>query len=74
MYIKAKVKVGEKKEKIEQVKEDTFLISVKEKAENNLANKRVLDLLANFTKTERKNLKIIKGHKNPSKIILFMKK
>jgi hypothetical protein len=39
-YIHVKVTTRAKKESLKQKSEDLFLISVKEKAERNLANKR----------------------------------
>ena len=43
-YIKVVVTTGQKKEKIVAKKPDHFEISVKEKAEKNMANKKVIDL------------------------------
>ena len=45
MYIKVRVKAGEKKEKIDKKSENTFNISVKEKAENNQANRKICEII-----------------------------
>ncbi|MFA6273711.1 MAG: DUF167 domain-containing protein, partial [Candidatus Paceibacterota bacterium] len=69
-YIRVKVKTESKKEEFKKIGEDHFEISVKEPAERNLANKRVLEILAlNFKLTQNK-FQIIKGQKMPNKIIL----
>ena len=69
MYIKVKVITGAKKEKIDKVSEDHFNISVKEPAERNLANKKVLSLLKDYLKVYNKDIRIVSGHHSPSKII-----
>jgi uncharacterized protein YggU (UPF0235/DUF167 family) len=71
MYIKARVKAGEKKEKIEKKSDNTFIISVKEKAENNLANKKVLEIVALHCGVEIKKVKIVSGHHKSSKLLLI---
>jgi len=48
MYIKVKVTPGTKKEKIEKKKENSFVISVREPAERNLANTRVREIIASI--------------------------
>lgn len=65
-----KVEVGAKKEEILEVKKDTFHIKVKEKAENNLANDKILKILKNQFYKDAKNLKIVSGHHKPSKMIV----
>ncbi len=68
MYIKVRVTAGTKKESFEQVSDDHFKVSVKEKAEQNMANRRVIKLLADFFNTGEKNIRLIHGHHSPSKI------
>ena len=72
MYIKAKVTPEAKKESFEKMSDDTFQISVKEKAQANMANKRVLELLANHFKVPTGKLRIINGHHSPSKLISIL--
>ncbi len=69
MYIKVKVQAGAKKETIEKKNKDTYLISVREPAERNLANTRVCDLIASYLGISIRNIRIISGHQNPSKIL-----
>jgi len=45
MFIKIKATAGSKKEKIEKKSDDLYLISVREEAEQNMANKRILEIM-----------------------------
>lgn len=69
MYIKAIVITGAKKENFLKKKENVFEISVKEKAERNLANDKVIELLASYFKVSNKKVKIINGHHHPHKLL-----
>ena len=69
MYIKLKVTTGAKKEKIIKKSEDHFDISVKEPAERNMANKRVVELVRDYFKVYNGDVRIVSGHHSPSKII-----
>jgi uncharacterized protein YggU (UPF0235/DUF167 family) len=69
MYIKAKVTAGAKKEEFQEMSSDTFIIKVKEKAQKNMANKKVLEMLRVHFKVPLKNIRIINGHHSPSKLI-----
>jgi len=70
-YIHVKVKAGVKKESFVQKTKDSFLVSVKEKAERNMANARVLELIAEHFKVSISRVRIINGHKHPSKLIVI---
>ena len=67
MYLKVKVKSGTKREVIEKISEDHFNISIKEKAEHNYANERIIEIMRNIFKARL--VKIASGHHSPSKII-----
>jgi uncharacterized protein YggU (UPF0235/DUF167 family) len=69
-YIHVKVVAGAKKESWKQKSEDHFEVSVCEKAERNLANKRVLALVALHFKVPVFKVRIINGHKHPSKLLV----
>lgn len=69
MFIKVKVKVKSKKEQIIEKNKETYLISVKEPAERNLANNRIREIFAVIFKVSIKNVRIISGHQSPSKIL-----
>ncbi len=67
MYISAKVEAGAKREKVEVDKGGRLTISVKEPAEQNLANKRVLELVAKHAGVPKNKVRLVSGAKNPSK-------
>lgn len=69
MYIKVRVVAGAKKETFKKKSNDHLEISVKEKAEQNLANRRVIELISTYFKVPAKQIRIISGHHSPSKIL-----
>lgn len=62
MILKVKVKPNSKEEKVEKTGENEYSISVKEPAEDNKANVRVINLLSKELKTSFKKINI----KNPA--------
>jgi len=68
MYIKVKVTPGAKKESFVKISEDHFEASVKEKAERNMANARVRELVAAHFDIPTGKAKLVSGHHSPSKI------
>ena len=69
MFIKIKAHTGSKKENVIKKSNDTFEVFVKEKPERNLANRRILELIALELKVPKNRVKIIAGHHWPSKIL-----
>ena len=69
MYIKIKAVPGAKKELFEQEKENVFKIKVKEPARMNLANKRIIELVARHFKVPTRKVKIVSGHHHPHKLL-----
>ena len=69
-YIHVRVTAGAGKESFKKKSEDHFEISVKEKAERNMANKQVLELVAKHFKVSVSKVRIINGHKHPSKLLM----
>ena len=67
MYIKVKVIVGVKKEKIEKIGEDHYEVWIKEKAENNRANERILNIFRHLYIDM--SVRLVSGHHSPSKIL-----
>jgi len=67
MYIKVKITANSRKEVVEKVGDDIYYISVKEKAENNNANKRLLEIM--HIEYPNVAIRIISGHHSPSKIL-----
>ena len=70
-YIHIKVNTRMKKESLIQKSEDHFEISVKEKAERNMANTRVLGLVAMHFKVPINKVRIVNGHRSPSKLLVI---
>ena len=69
MYIKVRVTAGAKREAITEVSKSSYKISVKEPVERNLANKRVVELIAKELKLPVGKVRIINGHQSPSKML-----
>ena len=72
MYIKVHVVADAKKERVVKKANDLYDISVREPAERNMANRRVLELLAGGLGLVVGKLRIVSGHHSPSKIISVM--
>ncbi|MDP3956109.1 MAG: DUF167 domain-containing protein [bacterium] len=68
MYIKVRVVAGSKLESFEQKSDDTFFLTVKEKAKQGLANARVRQLLATNIGVPISCVRLVSGHTSPSKI------
>ncbi|MEY4747562.1 MAG: hypothetical protein RLZZ416_611 [Candidatus Parcubacteria bacterium] len=67
MLVKVKVRTGVRRESVRKVADDRFEIAVREKPERNAANSRVIELLALACKVPGKHVRIVKGHRSPSK-------
>lgn len=70
-YIHVKVIAGVKKESFLQKNDDHFEISVREEAERNMANTRVLEILAEALGVTKNKIRIVNGHHSPSKLIVI---
>ncbi|OGI65501.1 hypothetical protein A3A95_03150 [Candidatus Nomurabacteria bacterium RIFCSPLOWO2_01_FULL_39_18] len=69
-YIHVKVTAGAGKESFAKKSDDHFELSVKEKAERNMANTRVLELVAKYFKVSISKVRIVNGHHHPSKLLV----
>jgi uncharacterized protein YggU (UPF0235/DUF167 family) len=69
MYVKVQVTAGAKRELVEQAHDSRLLISVKDPPKQNLANTRVIELVAHHFGVTTKKVRIINGHHSPSKMI-----
>jgi uncharacterized protein YggU (UPF0235/DUF167 family) len=70
-YVHVLVTSGSNKETIREKSEDHFIVSVKEKAEHNMANNRVLEIIALHFKIPKNKVRIINGHRHPSKLLMI---
>ena len=67
MYIHVKVTADAKEEKIEKKSDTQFVVSVREEAERNMANKRIVEIFRELYSTGK--VRIINGHHSPSKLL-----
>jgi uncharacterized protein YggU (UPF0235/DUF167 family) len=68
ILVKVKVIANAKKEIVENLGDDSYTLSVKEKAERNEANVRARELIAREYKVLPHKVHILTGHHSPSKI------
>ncbi|HEY4488029.1 MAG TPA: DUF167 domain-containing protein [Candidatus Paceibacterota bacterium] len=71
MYVKVRVRAGWKREEFEPLSPASFKISVRQKAQNNAANRRVVLLIASHFKVPAKSVRIASGHRSPSKTLVI---
>lgn len=69
MYIKVQVAAGTRKESIEEIGPDRFAVRVKEAPEMNAANHRVIALIARQYGVPIARVRIVRGHRAPSKLL-----
>ncbi len=69
MYVKTRVKAGMKAESFKQVSDTHFDVTVREKAEQNRANARVIALVAAHFGVAQGKVRIVNGHHSPSKLL-----
>ena len=67
MFLKIKVKTGSRTEKVEKKADDLYFVSVREEAERNMANKRILEIMRVLYPNQ--SIKLVKGQRSPSKIL-----
>jgi uncharacterized protein YggU (UPF0235/DUF167 family) len=68
MYVKVNVVAGAKKEAFVEKGDNSFVAQVKEPAERNLANKRVIELISSHYSVSENRVRIINGHHHSSKL------
>ncbi len=69
MYVRVHVIPAAKRESVILRDENVFDISVREPAERNLANKRVAALVAMHFNLPLGKVRIVSGHRSPTKIL-----
>lgn len=69
MYVHVRVATAQKKEVIEEVDATHLKIAVREPAERNLANRRVIELIARYFATTTSKVRLVNGHTAPSKLL-----
>ena len=69
MYVKVRATPEAKKESFVKEKKDVFRVSVKEPAQGNRANRKVIELVAKHFKISEEKVRIVNGHHHFSKLI-----
>jgi uncharacterized protein YggU (UPF0235/DUF167 family) len=69
MLITVRVKTEAKKEIVRKIADNRFEISVREKPENNVANHRIVALVAIEFGVPASKIRILKGHRYRSKTL-----
>jgi uncharacterized protein YggU (UPF0235/DUF167 family) len=69
MYVHARVRAGAKKEEVEEAGDGRLRIAVREPAKQNLANRRVVELVARHYRVAPGKVRLVSGHHSPSKIL-----
>ncbi len=70
MYIRVKVSAKARKEELRQTSPDHFEVSVKEPAERNMANRRVVEVIASHFGLPVNKVRIVNGHQSPTKLLV----
>ena len=66
MFVKVKVVVESKKERVKKISENSYRIELKERAERGLANQRLLEILKKEYNTN--DVRLVSGGTTPNKI------
>jgi len=69
MYIRVDATPGAKKEFITKIDSISFAVSVREKAERNMANRRIVELVRKEFGGKGVIVKIVSGHRSPRKVL-----
>ncbi len=69
MYLHIRITPKSKKDSIEQIGELRYAVAVKEPAEENRANERMCEIVAEHFSVDRKKIHIVNGHRTRTKLI-----
>jgi len=67
IFVKVYVFANSKKEKTRKIKKDVFEVFVREPAKQNMANKRVMEIISDKYGVGKGQIKLITGHRSPNK-------
>lgn len=68
MYVRVNVVPGVKKETVQNTGKEKFIMTVRESAERNLANRKVHELLAEWYNVPKGKVRLVTGHRSPRKV------
>jgi len=69
MYIRVRAVPSSKKESIKDIGDDTFKVCVREPAERNLANRRIIEVIAERFGVAVEKVRLVSGARSRSKIL-----
>lgn len=69
MYVRVRVTTKAKKEAVTPEGSDRLRICVRERAERNAANVRVITLVARHFQVPEESVRLVRGHHRPSKLL-----
>ncbi|MEK7531100.1 MAG: DUF167 domain-containing protein [Patescibacteria group bacterium] len=69
MYVKVTVTPGAKRERVDVKSPTHLVISVKEPAKQNLANRRVIELIARHYAVTKNKVRMVSGHRSRNKVL-----
>jgi len=72
MEVRVRVKVGARREALKELGKGVLEISVREPAERNAANRRVIELLALHFGVSVKKIQFLKGQRSPAKLFMVL--
>ncbi len=70
MFVKVIATPGARKERITKVKDTEFHIAVREPAERNMANKRIVAIIASECGVVSTKVRLLTGHRSRAKIVV----
>lgn len=73
MYVRIHATPGAKKERVTRVDDTEFHIAVREPASQNLANKRIIAIIAESFSVSPAQVRILTGHRSSSKMVSIEK-
>lgn len=68
MYLKVRVTPGARKERIIEVSDDALAVTLKEKAERNMANDRAREIVAEHCRVPLTRVRLVAGFRSPNKV------
>lgn len=69
MIVNVKVAPNSKKSGVERIGENDFRVKVDAKAEGGRANRRLVEIVAEFFQVPKSSVRIVKGFKSRNKIV-----
>lgn len=72
MFVHVRVTAGARRETVEKCENGTYRMTVKEKAERNAANDRVIEILVRELGVTKKSIRFVSGHHTSKKLFQIL--